>query len=102
MKSRYFGVAPLIFASIALASCGGTTAGRAEFVEVCQEKMSGGAERCDCFADSIQANISEDEFASLAQGVHDQRSLSGDWIPGAARANKATGKAIMEATTACF
>lgn len=85
-----------------LAACGAEAAGKDEFASICQKRMKS-VEKCACYVDSIEQALSDDQFARLAQGAHQNRDYAGaDWVPHSVRSEPAISQALDEATSACF
>lgn len=92
----------LVLAAGLMAGCGAQAAGKAEFAEVCTERI-GSAEKCACYTDSVEKGLSPELFSRVATGAHQMRDMAGsDWIPATVTKEPAISAALAEATTACF
>ena len=102
MDHKLYAVACLIAATACLGGCGGPTAGKTELTEVCLDKFGGKTEMCDCFINSVESSLNEQQFAELSQAVYDNRRFAGDWIPGAIRSQPEFRMILADANTSCF
>lgn len=89
--------------ALGLASgCDGAKPDKAEFAQLCSKHM-GSAEKCGCYADTLQKGLTPDQFGKVMTGAHDMRDISGsDWIPATVRSDAAISEALSTATTTCF
>ena len=93
-------VALLALASAMPAGCG-AQAGKAEFSEVCLEKMGGSQAKCACYVDSLSAALSPDEFSKAAQAVVDNRRFVG-LVPEELNRDRVIESATTTAAKTCF
>ncbi len=101
MYHRVSAAASLLAVTACLGGCG-QAAGKSELSEVCLDKFGGNAGMCDCFIDSVESALNEDQFAEFSQAVYDNRRFSGDWIPGSIRSQQRYRLVLGDATTACL
>ena|SRR6185503_14155837 len=94
-------VAFLALASAMPAGCGGAQAGKAEFSEVCLEKMGGSQTKCACYVDSLAATLSPDEFSKAAKAVVDNRRFVG-LVPEELNRDRVIESATTTAAKTCF
>jgi hypothetical protein len=98
-----FAAAACLTLAAGLSACGGQPAGKAEFTEICMKRFGGDAEKCACYAGSIEAELPADAFARLAQGAYDNRAFSGsEWLPPDIRGQQAIMTAIDAARGKCL
>jgi hypothetical protein len=86
---------------LALAGCSGAKAGKQEFAEACATHMGGQTSKCSCFVDSVEKELPPEVFASVAQGAHDNRRMSG-MLPESVMSQPYVSDALANATQACF
>jgi hypothetical protein len=85
-----------------IAGCGDGDAGKEEFASVCAQRL-GSAEKCGCYVDAIEQALSPEQFATVVQGVHNNRDSPGaDWIPNSVRTDPVVSSALSDASQSCF
>ncbi len=93
---------PLVLAAGLLAGCGAAKAGKEEFAQVCAKRM-GNVQKCGCYVDSVQKELTPEQFAVLAEGAHQNREFAGEgWLPAKVQSDEAISTALTNATTQCF
>jgi hypothetical protein len=100
MKRPVSLVASLALAAVA-GACGAAEAGRAEFTEICLDRMGGAQEKCSCYVASIEKELSPENFARVAQAAYDNRRFNG-MLPAQVSTDPAIGSAVQTATMSCF
>lgn len=99
---RPVSLVPFVLAAGLLAGCGGAKAGKAEFAQICAKRMAS-VEKCGCYVDSIEKALTPEQFATLAEGAHQNRDFAGaGWLPVKVQSDQAIAGALTAATTACF
>jgi hypothetical protein len=94
-------VASAMSATFALAGCGAAPAGKAEFASVCLDRMGNKKEKCSCYVDTIEKELSPEQFAAVAQGALENRRMS-SMLPESLMSQTAVSEAVLSATTQCF
>jgi hypothetical protein len=82
------------------AGCGAAKAGKAELAQVCAERM-GSQAKCGCYVDSIEKDLTPEQFATVAQGAFDNRRM-GEMVPASLMSDATISSVLASATTACF
>ena len=101
MKRLVSGVASLALVMAMAAACSAAKAGKAEFSEVCMQKMGGSQAKCSCYVDSVMAGLEPDQFSKAAQAVFDNRQDVG-MVPEALQRDTVISTALNTAAKACF
>jgi hypothetical protein len=86
---------------VTLAGCGAAPAGKAEFASVCLDRMGKQQEKCSCYVDTIEKELSPEQFAAVAKGAQDNRRMS-SMLPESLMSEPAVSDAVLSATTQCF
>jgi hypothetical protein len=97
-------VASLLIATampVTLAGCGAAPAGKAEFASVCLDRMGKQQEKCSCYVDTIEKELSPEQFAAVAKGAQENRRMS-SMLPESLMSQPAVSEAVLSATTQCF
>src|SRR5262249_37261406 len=94
-------VAFLVLAPAVPAGCGAAQASKAQFSEVCLEKMGGSQAKCACYVDSLSASLSPDQFNKTAQAVIDNRRFVG-LLPEELNRDGTIESATTTAAKTCF
>jgi hypothetical protein len=100
MKRPVSLVASLLMVGMLAAGCGAAKAGKAELAQVCAERM-GSQTKCACYVDSIEKDLTPEQFAAVAQGAFDNRRMTG-MVPTSMMSDPTIGGVLASATTACF
>jgi len=100
MKRPVSLVASLVLA-VSASACGAAEAGRAEFTEVCLDRMGGAQEKCSCYVASIEKELSPEDFARVAKAVHENRRFTG-MLPAHVSSDPAISPVVQTATMSCF
>ena len=103
MKRPVSLVASLLIASampVTLAGCGAAPAGKTEFASVCVDRM-GNQQKCSCYVDSIEKELSAEQFAAVAKGAQENRRMSA-MLPESLMSQPAVSDAMLNATNQCF
>lgn len=99
MKRPVSLVASLLLTIGAAGACSAAAAGKPQMAEACSSKM-GSAKGCACFAETLEKNLSPEEFGQVAQAMYDNKSS--DMMPGNLGSDAKISGAFSEATMACF
>ncbi|HVY88656.1 MAG TPA: hypothetical protein VG942_07300 [Hyphomonadaceae bacterium] len=100
MKRPVSLVASLVLV-IAAGGCGAAKATKADFAQVCLQRLGNAQAKCTCYVDSIEKALSPEKFATVAQGVYDNRQFTG-MIPESVMGDAQISGAITDANTACL
>ena len=84
-----------------LAGCGAAPAGKTEFASVCLDRMGNQQAKCSCYVDSIEKELTPEQFAAVAKGAQENRRMS-SMLPESLMSQPAVSDAVVNATTACF
>lgn len=84
----------------ALAGCGAAPAGKTELASACVDRM-GNQQKCSCYVDSIEKELSAEQFAAVARGAQENRRMS-SMLPESLMSQRDVSDAMHNATTACF
>ncbi len=99
MKRPVSLVASLLLALTTISGCG-AAAGKPQLTEACNAKMSS-AQKCTCFADTLEKGLTPEEFGKVAQAIDDNKRFS-ELVPGSVLKDVKLSSAITEASLACF
>jgi hypothetical protein len=102
MMKRPVSFVSLVLAAGLLAGCGAQAVGKSEFAELCTKRM-GSADKCSCYADTVEKGLTPELFTRVANGAHQMRNMAGsEWIPSTVTSDEAVSAVLAEATSACF
>lgn len=99
MKRPVSTVASLVTVLGILAACSEAAIGKDQVAALCKDK-AGSSLNCSCFTDALSANLTPEQFATVAKAIDENRRFSG-FIPPNAVDDEAVGATVTLAQQSC-